>query len=448
MIDLLLVLFASTVSWTRIAVFNLGMGFSAPYVFVGLLLFLLAPRMQSDVRRYVAVQETNPHIVALIVLGFMGVLFSVGSGEQAVAKAGSQFLLLIFNVAGYFAVARLVSTSTRLYRTADAWVVGALAVGVYSIYQVFAYAFGLPGAIFESTNISIQNGLSQEYRDPGTGLLRAYGLAFEAVWYANFLLPSLFLSFGLFLSGRKPPFPGAYLVSVVTLFVALALTFSRTAWLSWFVGACYFLLRMGAIRSGRTFTRLAWLSLVAAAFGVAFVAVAPHSPSAGFSSRLKSLSLDQGALAEENTSRYTSLMTSLAMFSNNPVLGVGYANFGARYYEYKTPVDGFMEGEREGREPVPVSGMYARMLAEGGLAGLAVFGAILGAFLRRLRVVTRRTRDQSTKVLSITFESAVIAVATNFLTISSVNFFHQWFFFSIIAGFVLVERNTRYAASN
>jgi O-antigen ligase len=125
--------------------------------------------------------------------------------------------------------------------------------------------------------------------------------------------------------------------------------------------------------------------------------------------------------------RFFFLWAALGAFSENPILGVGVANYEGRSWEFmeKYPVPWrkyrwSVAKERDVPEAVPVHNEYGRMLAEQGIFSLFIFGFLVWSAFRNLRFARENTKDDFVKT---------VALGTSIYLASMVAywFFHEYF---------------------
>ena len=153
------------------------------------------------------------------------------------------------------------------------------------------------------------------------------------------------------------------LVSCASQMLALVLTFSRGAWLGWFVSMVYLAATLKRLKI------LAGLVLVPAACILAFPAL---------QTRLASLTRphDDPAIQE----RLQRLTSSLQLGLDHPILGVGYGR--GRLKEY---LPAYLKGTiLEGAPILHTHNVYAELFAETGAIGLLSFLWLLGQTLWRV----------------------------------------------------------------
>jgi O-antigen ligase len=185
---------------------------------------------------------------------------------------------------------------------------------------------------------------------------RARGLSGHYMTFAGQLLLELLLAAGIAIGDSRPRWRiGASLTALLTL-AALAVTFTRSAWIGLFVG---FAVIAGLVQP----LALAALALLA---GGAF-AFAPHD----WRARLMSIF---DPMHPWNRQRVYMWDAGLRMFRDHPLTGVGLQDMHALYDKYRAPGS----TERAGH----LHDVFIQIAASMGIAGLAAFGWLYASFLR------------------------------------------------------------------
>jgi O-antigen ligase len=241
------------------------------------------------------------------------------------ARVGKSLMPLLVPLAAFHAAdARRGRRAVAIYL---------LAAALVSVYGVGVWVY--KGASFDS---------------------RARGLAGHYMTFAGQLLLVLPVALGVMFTARTPRWRlGALAVALVGL-AALAVTFTRSAWLGLFV-ACALLLAFTRPRG------LLWLALA----GVAAWFLAPGA----WGQRLHSVA-DPANLW--NRERVFMWQAGGRMFRDHPLTGVGLQDLHALYDQYRSPA----ASERAGH----LHNAYVQIAASMGLVGLAAFAWLYGSLVR------------------------------------------------------------------
>ena len=289
---------------------------------------------------------------ALVLLGALSLLWAEHARE-----AMREFRTVILDAAMFYGLLRLsVRNPKSVWRVADAWVLGSVVIALVALSQ---WLFG--------KNLIIAEGV---WRVRGF-----YGSPNNLALYLGRALP-LAIAIGLWGRGKRRRW--LYGLAAVSMAIAIALTYSRGAWL---LGVPASLLLVAAVRGRRTLLPVAGALLLVAL--LVFLVVGP--------SRLVSL---------EDTGQGTAFLrlqlwrSSWDMIRDHPVLGVGLDNFLYFYRSVYVLPTAWEEFNLSHPHNI-VLDFWLRL----GLPGLAVIGWLLISFFKRCRESVRTLPDSDTRLL-------------------------------------------------
>jgi len=184
-------------------------------------------------------------------------------------------------------------------------------------------------------------------------------------------------------------------MSGLLIVLAMLFTESRGAFL-----ALVFIVILIAIDLRIRSTTLITLTLI----GLLMLAILPKK----YSERILSLDVffqnqEYGLTQDESfNGRQAKMLIGLAMFADNPFLGVGFANYTENYWDYagNLGIDSSVLAvgtEAEGEEQQPHS-LYVEIMAETGIFGIASFVGFLGSIFLGLQQTRRKAIASKTKV--------------------------------------------------
>jgi len=185
----------------------------------------------------------------------------------------------------------------------------------------------------------------------------------------------------------------AYASSAILILLCVLFTQSRGAFLA--LAAVLFLMIIEMRIRG---TVLLTVSII----GIGFLFLVPSK----YTERIRTLNIffqtdqDSGLSQDESIeSRREKMLTGFAMFTDNPVLGVGFANYSDNYWEYAGNLGleasaRNLTAERTQREP---HSLYIEIMAETGLLGIITFLSFFGLVMRNLFTFRKNYRSQASK---------------------------------------------------
>lgn len=168
---------------------------------------------------------------------------------------------------------------------------------------------------------------------------------------------------------------------------------------------------------------------------------------ASYKNRLTNLSALFPTISESDitgdeavTGRTSTMLTGLAMFRDNPFLGVGVGNFGIRFWDYATDIGletglGYTETLTIDRKP---HSLYIEVLAETGLFGVLTFGSF---FTLLIAALVRYRKDkvirQSLSSLSTWLPASLMAILAYLISGTFLHGLLTFRFLWIIVGLTL-----------
>jgi len=168
---------------------------------------------------------------------------------------------------------------------------------------------------------------------------------------------------------------------------------------------------------------------------------------ASYKNRLTNLSALFPTISESDitgdeavTGRTSTMLTGLAMFRDNPFLGVGVGNFGVRFWDYATDIGlesglGYTETLTIDRKP---HSLYIEVLAETGLFGVLTFGSF---FTLLIAALVRYRKDkvirQSLSGLSTWLPASLMAILAYLISGTFLHGLLTFRFLWIIVGLTL-----------
>lgn len=143
---------------------------------------------------------------------------------------------------------------------------------------------------------------------------------------------------------------------------------------------------------------------------------------------------------ESVTGRTSTMLTGLAMFRDNPFLGVGVGNFGIRFWDYATDIGlesglGYTETLAINRKP---HSLYIEVLAETGLFGMLTFGSFFTLLIAALiRYRNDKVIRQSISALSTWLPASLMAILAYLISGTFLHGLLTFRFLWIIVGLTL-----------
>ena len=286
-------------------------------------------------------------------------------------------------------------------------IVCAAGLGAITAYQHLLGNFG-----------SDFGGLAQVHVMPGA-TRRAAGPT-SPNYFALHLAAITPLAFDRMMAARSRALRGCAGLALVAIVLGVLFTYSRGGFLAMTAALGLSLLRLPP--------RPRLVTLVAAPLlGLTLLAAAPEDWSARFGRLGEAMPLLRGDPIDDGAvrGRFSEMVSAMLMFTDHPVLGVGYGNFKPRYPDYADQL------ALDGREDRAGHSLYLETLAEMGIVGAIVLAALVlyavggVRHARRLCVAEGRERDAS---FIAAYQAGLVAflLGSIFLHLSFAQFF--WMF--------------------
>ena len=355
-------------------------------------------------------------------------LLNISSNAQVTDyfTTGAQLLLA---VAFFFVVSSLSLNERELRTGLRIWIITALLVSLYAIYQVVAFAFNWPFAHLEFTNPSITyaGGEARIF----ARYLQVSSVFREPSYLGSYLIGPIILLSLFLLKGRGNLLLSksfmTNLIILVVLSLALFLTSSQSAYLT-LLAVLGFMYLSGLIARTKTIKLLLGFAffliiggLLAATFQIDFLG--------SLVLRFKYLILNM--MNPEGTLEVTSYrvrsectLAALKIWASHPLLGVGLNNM-----RYHTDVCEFSMG-------------WAQLLADQGLFGLVALGLLLWSLFRSLKKLSGDRRLPAFwSIVCIVIIFILISDIVNGVFTSNWDSLQRWFTLAI-ANLLYIRANS------
>ena len=297
-------------------------------------------------------------------------------------KSSAFIIDLIKDVAILFCI--LITLNTR-----KKWITGAnvliLAITFVSFLGVI---HTLTGSNQTFWGLAQQSAFGQT---DSSGELRFGGPIAEANVWGQVLVSIMPFAIYCFFRAKTLISKTAYASSAILILLCVLFTQSRGAFLAFAAVLILIILEM----------RIRGPIIVAlTVMGIAFLFLVPSK----YTERIRTLNIFFGTSQESSFSqdesiegRREKMLTGLAMFSDNPILGVGFANYSDNYWNYAGSLGleasaRNLTSERAQREP---HSLYVEILAETGLLGIMAFLLFFGLIIRNIYQFRKNYRAKS-----------------------------------------------------
>lgn len=338
----------------RIPTFEMsGYTIKISYIFA-LLIFLYALLFFRSFR-FKFFDNSNIYITTLWIFSALFLLFNP-SRRSFIILAMWAFVFLV-----YFIFSRILTNPKVREIVINITILISVLISLFGLFQFFGDSFGL------STKFTQ---LLLPYTKIVFGFPRIQSVGLEPLYFANFLLVPIFLSFSKYIIEEK--FFSKYFWVSLLLLLNLGLTVSRGAYIAIIFSLILFLVYLFFSKQSKKIfgvVLVAFLSIILS-YLIIFK-VNGQNASKGF--RDHSVAMFQDTNKDGSSmDRLTTYKIAFGYFKEEPVLGNGLGSFGLHY----TP----KEKQNEGIYST-VNNEYIELLAENGIVGLGLFLAFLISML-------------------------------------------------------------------
>jgi O-antigen ligase len=323
-------------------------------------------------------------------------------------------------------IVALLRTRTALRGTVWALLSAGLLLGSLTVHQEFTKNYEDTYWGFSIAKVKDIAGAQQDYRIGGP--------VKDPNFYGLFLVPLVPLALDRFSDERRKPLRLLALVAFAVVFLSVVFTYSRGGFLSMVATVALTLVRRPPPLKVLLFVLLA---------AVPLLSLVPSQYSTRMTTILSLRDADEGHGIQDSgmRGRLSEMTVAMLMFVEDPLLGVGLANFPHLYQEYARRIA--PDSRLEIREP---HSRYLEVAAEMGLVGILAFSALLASLFLAMRAGERGLKaagdlDGAGMVRSVEVGLIGFLIGSIFL--------HSAFsrFFWVLAGIALATRNTGSAAT-
>ncbi|MDD5732029.1 MAG: O-antigen ligase family protein [Patescibacteria group bacterium] len=357
-----------------------------------------------------------PLPLALYILFLLAGLISICFARE---KARGLIVLAfwLFTILVPLATIISVNTKRRLKITLYFFLISAFVFSLFGFLQFGGDMLGLPASL---------TGLSARYTKEVLGFPRIQSTFIEPLYFANYLLIPLALSF-FFILKRIDPKKNIYFAILFLVFLAtLILTISKGAILALVIMACGVMVFQ--IRSVFSKKNIPYVFFI-----VLFILLAGWGTYSSLSSKpdiekyyTKAYDIVTGASISERQEAYANAWEA---FSQSPVTGIGVGNFGPYFSGYPAFAPDF-------GWPI-ANNQYLEILSETGVIGFLFFLIFLVSIFYYSVKAYWNTNDVFLKTVLLALNFAFLGVLIQYMTFSTLYIMHIW----ILIGLILAAQN-------
>jgi len=317
----------------------------------------------------------------------------------------------------YFTVTLVVQSERALKIALQGIIWGAAIAGVLALYQFFGDMIGLPNSVT----------LLKEGYDKSTfGFARVQAASIEPLYFANYLfLPLLVLAVAL-VRGQAEKIIGRRMAYLLTAILAIdfILTVSRGAYIA-ALGVLVAFIVLQAKLILRIKTIIAVVAVAIFILGGAYLALLRSEPRA-LDEFIAHVQVEDREEGESVVSRVNASKQALELWAEKPAFGIGFGNFGPR-------VQNDPDEKPEEAGWYIVNNEYLELLAENGLVSLGLFALMFVVIFYRGTKAFFMSRSPFLRTMVLALMLALLGVAAQYATFSTLYIFHFWFLIGLVA---------------
>jgi O-antigen ligase len=304
-----------------------------------------------------------------------------------------------------------------------------IVVCLVGVFQFFGDSFGLGHEI---------TGLKPIYTKSVFGFPRIQSTGLEPLYFANFLLIPILITYALLFARRLAGWRWFGLLALYTCI--LSLTLSRGAmWgcLAGVGGISLLLVRQTSWKRAGLLVGLLAIGVLAAVGSI--FAVTQEKGQGGtqaVATYTKQSTTLQASSGSADSDRVTNRKLAMAAFRERPWLGFGLGNFGAYAKNARPDLYGKTNGE------VTVNNEYYEVLAETGILGLlALVAAFVTLLWRVWQTFGRRSADE--RVWMVALVAVLGSFAVQYYAFSTLYVMHVWVVVGLLLGLTYLPERKR-----
>ena len=397
----------------RIGSFNLaGLNVRISQILV-LLIFLLYA-LYSFYKKEWKIKISRPLIlyILFLIVALVSICFAREKTRGVMVLSFSAFMILVPLVSVF-----MVDTKRRLKIVLYILLASAFIFSLFGFFQFLGDMVGVSPAI---------TGLAVRYTKEVLGFPRIQSTFIEPLYFANYLLMPLLLSFFFLLKRIDPKRNIFFLILFLVSLIVLILTVSKGALIS--LGIIALAVAVFQIRSVFSQKNLPYLLFI-----LLFVTLIGWGAYSSLSSQAdigkyytKAYDIITGASITERQEAYD---VAFEAFNKSPIIGIGIGGFGPYFsgYPLSAPDSGWPITNNE----------YLEVLSETGIVGLFFFLLFVCSVFYYSVQAYKNTEDVFLKTVLFALNLAFLGVLIQYMTFSTLYIMHIW----VLIGLILATQH-------
>lgn len=345
--------------------------------------------------------------ILFLVIALISICFAREKTRGIIVLFFFAFMILVPLVSVF-----MVDTKRKLKITLYILLISSFIFSLFGFFQFLGDIVGLSPSI---------TGLAARYTKEVLGFPRIQSTFIEPLYFANYLLIPLLISFFFILKRIDPKKNIYFFILFLVSLVTLILTVSKGAILSLaIIIAAILFFQVRSIFSKKNIPYLLLIIIFIVFLGGAVYSSLSSKPDIE-KYYTKAYDIVMGASVTERQDAYT---IAWEAFDKHPVIGIGLGNFGPYFSGYPNSPPSF-------GWPI-VNNQYLEVLSETGVIGFIFFILfILSIFYYSVKAY-RDTDDDFLKTVLLALSFAFLGVLIQYMTFSTLYIMHVWILIGLI----------------
>lgn len=274
----------------------------------------------------------------------------------------------------------------------------------------------ITGTLFGIYGILQYNGIDFSFWIGNYGRGKVFGLFGNAGYFAEYLILPLPITISLFLVSKNKMIKGLLLVGILTMATTIALTFTRTPYLSLVISFIFMLLLFVISQGERLFKENKKLFIIISLAIIIIIAliVVPNplnKPGTIISKIKERTSVTQLTQSYSIKRRIATWKFTVLMIKDRPLLGSGIGSF--KYNSLRYQAKFFDQGDNRALYPYGIADKthneYLQLWVELGIIGLIIFIWLIFAYFNYGLKILKREKDRYKQGVIIGLMGSVMA---------------------------------------
>lgn len=368
--------------------------------------------------------KARPNYLLPFILLFLATLILSFLQATDLTRAMTVFVYSLFPIALALILPQVITNQKILEKVLWAWLLTALLVSLFGFFQFFGDLMGLP------TSVTF---LREMFTKRVFGLPRIQGTALEPLLFANYLITPIALALSLLVANQKVINKKFLILMLIPALLAFIFTMSRGGYL----GLITAFLLVAFVYFRRFFRLKIILSTLAIIITVGFLGYQIFKISNLNIHRVDALIDHFTNISRDasNLERFVTYRAAWELFSNSPIFGIGFGNYGPHLARYPAtpPIYGWATVNNETLE----------IMAELGLIGLFFALLIPIRILIQSFRVYRQNSEPFLKAVNVGASAAFLGMLVQWQFFSTLYTIQIWALIGLLVAIHNLKQNAK-----